>query len=321
VVIAGETHYLGRYGSQESWEKYDRLISQWLAHDAGSPAVCTSPTDFTVVELMAAYGRHAESYYRKNGKPTKTFDRVKRVVAVLNQLYAHPRAADFGPRALKVFRAHLIRSGPCRSPINQYVSVARSMFAWAVENEMVPPSTHHALTAVKGLRKDRSAARETSPVRPVPAEPVEAIKPHVSRQIWAMIQLQQLTGMRPGEARFMRGHDLDRSGRLWEYRPSEHKTEHHDHARVIPIGRRAQAVIRPFLKPNPAAYLFSPRDAEAHRNAERRRNRMSPMAPSQRRRRPKGRRLNGHYSKDAYITAILRADDMKPHRPRASPDE
>jgi len=47
--------------------------------------------------------------------------------------------------------------------------------------------------------------------------------------------LRDLTGMRPGEARMMRGGDLDTSGRIWEYRPAEHKSEQRDKDRVIPI--------------------------------------------------------------------------------------
>jgi integrase len=122
-----------------------------------------------------------------------------------------------------------------------------------------------------------------------------------------MIQLQRLTGMRPGEARLMRGRDLDMTGTLWEYRPFTFKTQHHDHARVVPISPHAQAVIRPFLKDDVSAFLFSPRDAAATRNARLRRDRKTPMTPSQRARKPKGRHLNDSYTKDAYISAIRRA--------------
>jgi hypothetical protein len=31
VRINGHDEYLGRYGSAESWEKYHRLIAEWLA--------------------------------------------------------------------------------------------------------------------------------------------------------------------------------------------------------------------------------------------------------------------------------------------------
>ena len=32
VTIAGKDHYLGTYENPESWEKYHRLIAEWLAN-------------------------------------------------------------------------------------------------------------------------------------------------------------------------------------------------------------------------------------------------------------------------------------------------
>jgi integrase len=214
---------------------------------------------------------------------------------------------EFGPLRLKAAREKMIQAGLSRNVVNKHVGRIKRIFKWGAENELLSGSVSHALAAVSGLRKGRSEARETEPVKPVPDQPVEAVKPFVSPQVWAMVELQRLTGMRPGEARIMRGCDLDMTGTLWEYRPVAHKTEHHDKERVVPIGPRAQAVIRPFLKSETTAFLFSPAEAEAHRNAERRQNRNSPMTPSQQARKPKGRRLNDFYTKDACITAIRRA--------------
>ena len=56
--------------------------------------------------------------------------------------------------------------------------------------------------------------------------------------------------MRSGEVVNMHGCDLDMTGDTWEYRPSEHKTQHHHEEKVIPLGPRAQRIIRPFLKPD-----------------------------------------------------------------------
>src|SRR4051794_10261210 len=106
------------------------------------------------------------------------------------------------------------------------------MFKWAVENELVPPSVLQALKAVNGLRRGRTEARESAPVRPVPDAFVDAVRPHVPRLVWAMIELQRLTGMRPGEVLTMRTADLDTAGKVWTYTPSSHKTEHHDKPRT-----------------------------------------------------------------------------------------
>jgi hypothetical protein len=42
---------------------------------------------------------------------------------------------------------------------------------------LVPPSTHHALAAVAGLRKGRRAAKESTPVKPVDDAQVAAALP------------------------------------------------------------------------------------------------------------------------------------------------
>src|SRR5437764_1438954 len=98
-----------------------------------------------------------------------------------------------------------------------------------------------------------------------------------------MIELQRLTGMRPGEVTIMRTGDIDRTGHIWTFVPSGHKTEHHGHARTIYLGPRAQEVIKPWLRADPDAYLFQPREAMEEFRAEQRRNRKTPLYPSQRR--------------------------------------
>ncbi len=62
-----------------------------------------------------------------------------------------------------------------------------------------------------------------------------------------MVELQLLTGMRPGEVCQLTLAELDRSEEVWEYRPAAHKTAHHGRSRLIPLGPRAQAVLVRFL--------------------------------------------------------------------------
>ncbi len=63
---------------------------------------------------------------------------------------------------------------------------------------------------------------------------------------------------RPGEVRLMRMRDIDMSGEVWEYRPQEHKTEHHGRQRLIFIGPKGQEIVKQFLLADPERYLFSP---------------------------------------------------------------
>jgi integrase len=175
----------------------------------------------------------------------------------------------------------MIDAGLARTTINQRVGRVVRLFKWAVESELVEPAVYQALRAVRGLPKGRSAAHEPGPVRPVPEADVQAIRPHVARQVWAMVELQRLTGMRPGEVTAMRTGDLDTTGPVWAYTPPRHKTAHHGRGRTVYLGPRAQEVLRPWLRADPGAHLFSPREAVEERQAERRRRRRTPLTPSQ----------------------------------------
>jgi integrase len=308
VTLNGRDHYLGVYGSEKSRAEYDRLIAEWLSN--GRQFAEGGPDGLTVNEVLMAFLRHAEGYYRKDGKPTGELDNIKLAIRPLRKLYGHTFASKFGPLALKAVRSSMVESGLCRNEVNKRIGKLTRVFRWAVENELIPASVHHGLKAVAGLKKGRSDARESRTVKPVPEAFVEAVEPFVAPQVWAMIQLQRLTGMRPGEVTQMRTCDIDQSGKLWVFTPESHKTEHHGKRREIPLGPRAQDILRPWLRADPTAYLFSPREASEQRWAERRRNRKSPMTPSQavRGRKAKPKRTPGErYDTRAYAHAISRA--------------
>ena len=311
VVVNGKSHYLGRYGSPESRKKYAQLVARWEAARGSLPPNPKPSGERTVVELVASYLSYVQTYYVKNGRPTHEQEGIRQALRHVMRLYGQTPAAEFGPLALKTVRQSMIEAGWCRSTINNRFGRVKRMFKWAVENELVPPSLYHGLQAVAGLRKGRSGVREAEPVRRVHEAHVDAIRPHVSRQVWAMIQLQRLTGMRPGEVVIMRACDLDLSGELWEYRPSSHKGEYLDQERIIPLGPRSQEVIQPFLKCDLQAHLFSPAEAEAERRAAAHANRKTPLScgnrpGSNRRAKPK-RTPQHHYTVGSYGRAVQRA--------------
>jgi integrase len=122
-----------------------------------------------------------------------------------------------------------------------------------------------------------------------------------------MIELQCLTGMRPGEVTAMRACELDTTGRVWVYRPSEHKMAYRDRVRKVYVGPAAQTILKPWLKTDLSAYLFSPAEARAERFAAMRANRKSKVQPSQKSRKtpaPK-RRPGDRYTTRTYYHAIL----------------
>jgi integrase len=264
--------------------------------------------------LALAYWRHAQGYYvAQDGKPTSEIGNIKIAMHHLTDLYGDTQAAEFGPLALKAVRATMIAADLSRGTVNRYANHIRRAFRWAVAAELVPPAVYHGLQAVEGLRRGRSEARETEPVRPVAEAYVRKVLPFLPPAVAAMVELQILTGMRSGEVAIMRARDLNMNGpAVWQYRPARHKTAHHGYDRVIDLGPRAQAILRPWLKPDLEAYLFSPREAEAVRNAARREARRTPLTPSakarrlradrRRRRRPPAER----YTSGSYRRAIAR---------------
>jgi integrase len=85
--------------------------------------------------------------------------------------------------------------------------------------------------------------------------------------------------MRPGEVCGMRICHIDMTDpNLWCYRPPHHKTSHHGHERIVFLGKRAQAIIQPFLKPDLTAFVFSPADAERERREQQHARRKTPLS-------------------------------------------
>lgn len=308
VKIEGRCLYLGAYGSEEANQRYRQLAAEFLA--SGGIAQVVVPT---VDHVIAGYWKHAEVYYQKNGKPTSELAVLRVAMRHLHELFGGLTAAEFGPLRLKACREQMIEAGLARTTINGFVSRIRQAFAWAVENEIVPGSVLQGLKAVAGLKQGRSRAKECERVQAVDRAAVEAVLPHVSRQVAAMIELQWLTGMRPQEVVQMRMAEIDRGGRVWLYRPRDHKVEHHGMQRVVPLGPKAQACLAPFVSLDPLLPLFSPREAERDRRAAIRAARKTKLWPSHARRqekRPKAtkaRVVRECYDTASYRRAIARA--------------
>lgn len=163
------------------------------------PTNGTADAGVSVNELILAYLPHAESYYRKNGRPTSELPLICDALKLLRQHYGMTPVGEFGPLRLKTLRKKLIARGIARKSINQRIGRIKRLFKWGVENELVPPSVHHGLSAVAGLRKGREDVVESSPVKPVSEADVNSVLPYLNRQLRAMVQLEALTGMRPGE--------------------------------------------------------------------------------------------------------------------------
>ncbi|WP_246173546.1 tyrosine-type recombinase/integrase [Limnoglobus roseus] len=277
---------------------------------------CAIRTGTTVSEVLLAFLNFATGHYRRaDGSTTNELDEYKMVARHARELYGTSPAQEFGPLALKSIRQKFIAAGWCRGFINQRVGRLRRIFKWAVGEELVPPAVYQALAAVAGLQRGRSNARESKPVGPVAPDVVAATLPHLNRHVRGLIEFQQLTGCRPGEACDVRQCDIDTSGKVWLYRPRQHKNTHRGKSRVVAIGPRAQVLVSAFFTPDAGAYLFSPAAAVAERNLRRASERKTPRYPSHMARNAKKRKASPQrrpaqkYNRGSYGTAIDRACD------------
>jgi len=317
VRIDYKDEYLGPYGTPESYEKYHRLIAERFpngVHPREShprpPILHLGGDGVTIVELIAVYWEFAKTYYVKDGKATSEQTSVRIALRPLKDLYGHELCRRFGPLALEIVRKKMIEAGVTRKRINQHIGRIRRMFKWAVSRELVPVATYQSLLTVDGLRKGRTEARESDPVKPVLWEHVQATLPHLSAQVQAMVRLQLVLACRPGEVTLIRPCDIDRTVDPWIYTPHAHKTEHHARERNIPIGTEGQKILLPWLERPPQSCCFSPEEARQSFDAKRCRNRKTPQTPSSLRRTRKGsprRKPGDRYTTSAYDRAIARA--------------
>ena len=190
VTLSGKDFLLGPQGSAASHGEYNRLVAEWVANGRSLPA--PGQVGLTVNELILRYWRYAKSYYQKNGQATSEVDSIKSAITPLKQLYGATLAADFRPLALQALREKMIQKKWARGTINDQIARIKRCFKWAVAQELVPPDLHHGLCAVTGLKKNRSTARETDPMKPVQKESILAVIRTLSPSLAELLDLQEM---------------------------------------------------------------------------------------------------------------------------------
>ncbi len=318
---------LGEYNSSASRIKYVKMIATWeeagrvldMAAEDARKTIERRPGVVTVSTVALNYWRHVKARYQTRRNRSRLFH-VRVALKLLRSKYGGLPAAEFGPLALRKVREAMIGEGWARSVINDRVRLIQSAFEHAVSVELVGPDKLVALKAVRPLKRNEGG-KESGKVLPVPEPDIDAIRPYVSSQVWALIQLQLFTGARAGELVIMRMMDIDTTGKVWLYCPEYYKTQDRGHARVIYLGPKSQAIIKEF-KANRAldAYLFSPREAFAERMAK---DATGSRRPNQKPNpRKTNRRIRDHYKTASYRRAITEAckaagvDTWTPHRLR-----
>ncbi|MGC9260695.1 MAG: tyrosine-type recombinase/integrase [Phycisphaerae bacterium] len=277
VNIGGRYIYLpGRYNSAESRREYDRIISEYLVGGRVSASVGDSAT---IAEVVNGYRLHCKDHYlNADGGIAEEADNIRCALKPLVKFYGDTPADQFTPIRLEALRKKMITMGWSRTYINSAVGRLRRCFKWAASRQLIPITAWQAMQTIDGLRYGRSGARETEPVRPVSRHDIDATLPFLNRHVRAMVQVQLLSGSRGGEICQMKIGQIDMSRTVWEYRPAKHKTSIHGHQRIIYFGPKAQEILRPFLKADPDAFVFSAKLADEERRAELSAKRKTPLS-------------------------------------------
>ncbi|QEL21092.1 tyrosine-type recombinase/integrase [Limnoglobus roseus] len=263
--------YLGAFGSAESYRRYGEVIAG-VAPSASPPLSPTPPSSPEGISLADAYAlwiARCRVYYRlSDGEPSDETENNERSWAPLLALFPEALIVSLTKKNYTAVREEMIRRGWCRKLITQRWGRILRGLKWLAAEEYIPDATVLAATLPR-LQPYRSAAPETEPVKPVPLADVRATQKYLRPFVAAMVELQLLTGMRPGEVRKLRLCDLvweetatgcGGGRRLVALRLGRHKTIHRGKVRLIPLSGSASELLTPYAlsSKDADAVLFSP---------------------------------------------------------------
>lgn len=284
VRVCGREVWLGPAGSPAADQRYRQILAAWVASNGQtidealdtpkppaaakpdrpparrrSPAATAKPatanTTMTVGGLVIAYLASIKA--GRTEEQVRSLSKWWRAREIGNALFS--RAAipvtQFGPRMLREVRDELAATPKtydvakefkhrARSHINRLVRETVAMFSWGVSEELVPVEVWQALKTTPHLKAGESAARETKPRQPVSAEDFDAILPFLPPVLADMVQFCRLVSCRPIEACLLRMQDVEPCAGILKWTLDHHKTAHHGIIKQIPIGPRAEEIVR-----------------------------------------------------------------------------
>lgn len=265
----------GREGSLSEREAKARFRN-WKRNEYDKRGTVRNPdgtTRFTIHQLCQAYLDYAAKVYVKNGEQTAHMNQVRAAMTILNETFGHLDASSLTNPKVAGLRDEMIRyenrDGTERilslKTVNGRLHSIKAAYRWARERDLVTREALADILAVTPLRRGRSEAKDPKPIRPVEQSRIDAARAHLPPTVAAMVDLQLLTGMRPGEVCLIRPCDIEKRKGVWLYRPHTHKLEHKEKSRVVALGPQAQAIVRAFWTNELTTYLFSPANAQQER--------------------------------------------------------
>lgn len=310
VEVRGKRRYLGPAGAQATQEQYELVCSEIKANGG----YLTPPSDQLTILALSVYalGWAKLRYAKRDGTVTSSYSMCRRSLALLVKYHGDELARDFTKLKLKTIRERLLDDGAAQRTVQKVLIYIKLAFQWASESELVADDQVASLMRVRGPRANDPRLPEPQRLTPANPDDVARTLPFLSPTLRAMVQLQELTGMRAGEVCRLTPGQIDRSSSPWRYLPHEHKMKWKGKARKIPLGPKCQAILAPFLLRSDESPCFNPRESvKWFRTPKNERTESVAYLPpiktevTDRRRKPK-RTLRSAYSSESYSRAIAR---------------
>jgi integrase len=227
----------------------------------------------TVAGLCEAYIEHCRGIYRRGMNDTSEADNVDYALRPFMDRFGSLEPDALRPRHLKLYQEQLAKS-VCRSTVKARVNILRRFAKWAASEELMSSTVWHDWQTVPTLRRGEHGVKDSDPVTAVADAIVDATLAKLPPTLQAMVKLQRLTGMRPGEVVQVRPRDVNTGAVPWRFDPEHHKTQHHGHERPVFFGPAARAVLAPYLKRDLEARCFQPVEAVKQRRGKKPRRRI-----------------------------------------------
>lgn len=228
--------------------------------------------DITIREVMSMYFTDRAIYFDNGNGPTRYLQNIKSGLKPVLEEMGSAKLKDLDAPTLAGLRDQWVQEGRiARSTINRRLQFVTKLIKWCIERGYSTPEQLIGISTVERIKRGRYGARDTEPVGPACPDAVRLVMQEVPESIRAMMELIELTGMRPGEARRMKLSELERvkhnGESVFKYTPSRHKTSHLGKRRRIFIAGRARQIIieristlakSTLFEEDSEGYLFSP---------------------------------------------------------------
>lgn len=309
--------YFGAYGSDEAKQRYRDEVARWRAEQAKQqrPPASVTAANATVAVLVARYLEAAEVEYRNAaGEVSREFINMVAACRPLLAVLRDRQTSSLSCVDIEAVRSTFASSGDrCRTYVNTTMRRCLRVLRWGAERDLVPGGVWGALSAFRHVKPGRSGLRESEAVEAIPRAVVDAILPHLPPLLATAIELLWWSGMRAGELIGLRTRDVERTDDAWLYRPSQHKNAWRGRERIVWFDKRCIELLKPLLKADPSACLFSAAEVMKQRKEAWRAARRTPLTPSQlardERNAGKDRRYSTHLTTNALLRAVHRACD------------